>query len=234
MSKFLFYSREDSLLLGKGILCFHHNSESKDTKNLLYITHYSPEGSKGFIINKIFSSLSIGSFFRQILSQHHPECNDSKDQGKDYHDETLGSSKNPEKHMNSLENKNFLDQDPLCFGGPQETQRGFVLHTLDYCLQDTLLITSDIGLTSHMDILKDIMNQKGPEHFKVFLGRMVWGPGQLEEEILKNFWLPLDITHEDLFHSPPQEKWETLLNRYGIQEKLLAYGYGGKALQEKS
>jgi putative transcriptional regulator len=65
-------------------------------------------------------------------------------------------------------------------GGPVETQRGFVLHSADYFIENsTLPINGGICLTATLDILKAIANGSGPESAVLALGYAGWAPGQL-------------------------------------------------------
>ena len=63
----------------------------------------------------------------------------------------------------------FCAEQPVHIGGPVESNRGFVLHTQDHMLPESLSVTHDIGLTSSIEILRDITNGIGPTHLRVCL-----------------------------------------------------------------
>ena len=73
------------------------------------------------------------------------------------------------------------------------------------------------------DILEAAARQEGPGEFMVTLGYAGWGPGQLEDEILRNGWLTVDAKPEIIFEKV--QDYAGLLNdpqvsaasRYGIQ-----------------
>ena len=74
---------------------------------------------------------------------------------------------------------------PVRFGGPVETQRGFVLHTPDYeASLNSLHISEAFSMTATLDILEDIAIGKGPKQVLMMLGYAGWGPGQLEDQSL--------------------------------------------------
>ncbi|MEL7346589.1 MAG: YqgE/AlgH family protein, partial [Pseudomonadota bacterium] len=68
---------------------------------------------------------------------------------------------------------------PIRFGGPVETGRGFVLHSGDYHADDaSLRVDVDVSMTATMEILHAIGRGEGPARAIVALGYTGWGPGQ--------------------------------------------------------
>lgn len=112
-------------------------------------------------------------------------------------------------------------------GGPVETERGFVLHTDDYLLKDvTLPIANHVGLTTSLDILRDIAQGRGPRRCVVALGYSGWGPGQLEFEMQANAWLHCNADHELIFSPDLADKWPRALAKLGIDPANLSRDAG--------
>ncbi len=72
---------------------------------------------------------------------------------------------------------------PVYFGGPVQTERGFVLHVPPGTYSSTLTVTPDISLTTSKDVLEAVADGSGPDKMLVTLGYSGWGAGQLEGEI---------------------------------------------------
>ncbi|MBW4710555.1 YqgE/AlgH family protein [Roseobacter sp. YSTF-M11] len=106
---------------------------------------------------------------------------------------------------------------PVHFGGPVETGRGFVLHSSDYeSSLHTLSVPGGFGMTATLDILEEIACDKGPDCALMMLGYAGWGPGQLENEIVKNGWLTTDANPKLVFSTPAKSKWSEAVRSLGI------------------
>jgi len=108
-------------------------------------------------------------------------------------------------------------------GGPVETQRGFVLHSADFFIENsTLPIDDGICLTATLDILKAIARGKGPESAVLALGYAGWAPGQLEGEIQENGWLHCTADPELIFGPDIDAKYSRALRKIGIDPGKLS------------
>ena len=94
-------------------------------------------------------------------------------------------------------------------GGPVETERGFVLHSSDFFIENsTLPIDDGICLTATIDILKAIARGDGPSSAILALGYAGWAPGQLEGELAQRAWI---TTPEDpglVFDADRAKLWD--------------------------
>jgi putative transcriptional regulator len=112
------------------------------------------------------------------------------------------------------------------FGGPVESGRGFVLHSGDYCLDTTLMVDKDVGLTATVDVLKAIAHGEGPSRSLLALGYSGWSAGQLDSEILENSWLNVPADPDLLFGTELDRKWERALAKLGANPLLLSTDAG--------
>ena len=107
-------------------------------------------------------------------------------------------------------------------GGPVETQRGFVLHSLDWIGAESLKVEDRWGLTSTLDVLRAIAAGEGPAHWLVALGYAGWGAGQLDGEMQRHGWLAARGNDALLFDHPAAERWDLALRSAGIDPRLLS------------
>jgi putative transcriptional regulator len=114
----------------------------------------------------------------------------------------------------------------IVYGGPADISRGFVLHSLDYYIDATVLVDKNIGVTSTLEILKALSRGEGPTRRLIALGYVGWLPGQLESEIASNNWLFVDPTMELLFGVPVDMKWRTAMSSIGVDPASLTLECG--------
>jgi putative transcriptional regulator len=108
-------------------------------------------------------------------------------------------------------------------GGPVDTQRGFVLHSADFFIENsTLPIDEGICLTATLDILKAIARGNGPASAVLALGYAGWKPGQLENEIHQNGWLHCAADRELIFGTDTEAKYTLALKKIGIDLGMLS------------
>ncbi len=108
------------------------------------------------------------------------------------------------------------------FGGPVETERGFVMHSSDYRHEGTVALSEDLSLTATVDILKDIAEGGGPRQALITLGYAGWAPGQLEAEIQANGWLHAPAAPGLIFSDGGEEKWHQALASIGIDPSTIS------------
>ncbi len=105
---------------------------------------------------------------------------------------------------------------PIHFGGPVQTDRGFVLHAPLGQWQSTLAVDADIGLTTSKDILQAAASGTGPLHILITLGYAGWAPGQLEHELAQNAWLTVAAQHDVMFELPAEERLAAAMDLLGV------------------
>lgn len=120
---------------------------------------------------------------------------------------------------------------PIFYGGPVETERGFILHSPLGEWESTLEVTKDIGLTMSQDIIQAIAegydsNNTPPEHFIITLGYAGWSEDQIEDEISENVWLNVPASQHILFETPTEQCWTAAAATLGINLQQLSTDIG--------
>ncbi len=128
----------------------------------------------------------------------------------------------------SIEASGDVEDNPVLYGGPVESGRGFVLHSADFIRDASMRISSDVALTATIDILKAIADGNGPERHVLTLGYAGWEAGQLDSEIQANGWLITPADEAILFDHDWSTKWERSFRALGIDAFMLS-GQAGNA-----
>jgi putative transcriptional regulator len=126
-----------------------------------------------------------------------------------------------------------LADEPVYFGGPVQTERGFVLHEKlsgegeeGGHYNSSLQIPGGLEMTTSKDVLEALSHGAGPKKVLVTLGYAGWGAGQLEEEIGRNGWLTVDARPEVIFDTPVEARYERALGLLGIDPRMLSQEAG--------
>ena len=118
--------------------------------------------------------------------------------------------------------------EPVFYGGPVQTERGFVLHTPPGNFSSTLNVGEDIGLTTSKDVLEAVAEGNGPPRLLVTLGYSGWGAGQLEHELGQNGWLTVKADPRVIFDTPVRARFSAALRLLGV-DSLQLTGQAGHA-----
>ena len=116
---------------------------------------------------------------------------------------------------------------PVFFGGPVQTDRGFVLHAPAGEYSSSIKF-EDMALTTSRDVLQEVAQGRGPEKLLVTLGYAGWGAGQLENELAQNAWLSVGADKDIIFGVPPEQRYDAALKLLGIDPGMLT-GVAGHA-----
>jgi len=155
-------------------------------RSLTYLCEHNAEGALGIIVNKPLD-ISLGALFERVSVP-------------------LAQGEHAAKYRDL----------PVYFGGPVQTDRGFVLHRPAGDWQSTLRVTAAIGLTSSRDILQSMSDTGAPDEVLVSLGYAGWAAGQLEWEISQNAWLTVAAEPDIIFSLPTEERLPAALQLLGV------------------
>ncbi|HOE42267.1 MAG TPA: YqgE/AlgH family protein [Rhodoferax sp.] len=124
-----------------------------------------------------------------------------------------------------------LTEAQVFYGGPVQTERGFVLHEATFADADkpsdpvyssTMSIPGGLEMTTSKDVLEAISTGGGPRKLLVSLGYSAWGEGQLESEIGENSWLTVLADRRLIFDTPVAERYAQALQLLGLQAWMLS------------
>ncbi|TWG89661.1 putative transcriptional regulator [Mesorhizobium sp. J18] len=163
-------------------------ADERFARSVVYICAHSEEGAMGLMINRV---QQLG--FSDILVQ-------------------LGILDEKEAIRLPPPARDF----PVRNGGPVDRSRGFVLHTDDFKVESSMVVSEQVCLTATVDILRAISLGRGPRHALMTLGYSGWGAGQLEGEIAENGWLTCPATTELLFNGDIDRTYDRILASIGV------------------
>ena len=126
-----------------------------------------------------------------------------------------------------------LAETPVYFGGPVQTERGFVLHErLDGengeggHYNSSLQIPGGLEMTTSKDVLEALSSGAGPKKILVTLGYSGWGAGQLEDEMIRNGWINVQAEPSIIFDTPFGQRYDKALSLLGIDVRMLSQDAG--------
>lgn len=156
------------------------------SRTLTYICEHNEDGAIGIIVNRPMDMNLAGLFDRVSIQLDDGEA---------------------EARFAEL---------PVYFGGPVQTDRGFVLHRPAGHWQSSLNVSDKIALTSSRDILQSMGSTGEPAEVLVSLGYAGWTAGQLEWELSQNSWLTVEADPGIIFLTPPEERLPAAMQLLGV------------------
>lgn len=156
------------------------------SRTLTYICEHNDEGALGVIVNRP-TDMTLASLFERVSIE-----------------------------IDNAAAEGSFDRQPVYFGGPVQTDRGFVLHRPIGHWQSTLSVHDELGLTSSRDILQAMSSSGEPADTLVALGYAGWSAGQLEWEISQNAWLTVGADPHIIFDLPPEERLTAAMQLLGV------------------
>jgi len=126
-----------------------------------------------------------------------------------------------------------LAESAVYFGGPVQTERGFVLHERlggeegkGGHYNSSLQIPGGLEMTTSKDVLEALSSGAGPKKILVTLGYSGWGAGQLEDEMSRNGWINVGAERAIIFDTPVEQRYDKALWLLGIASGTLSQEAG--------
>ena len=111
-------------------------------------------------------------------------------------------------------------------GGPVGRNNLFFLHSAEQTYQQTQRLTPAIRLTTSMDLVHAIIADQGPLKVMPFLGYAGWAAGQLEQELMADYWLMSPASAQVIFDTPDVDKAGAAAALLGINLTLMSRSAG--------
>jgi len=166
---------------------------------VIYLCEHGPKGALGLVINRP-TDLSLAGLLEKIDLKLEIAPGQSAEQER---------AKLP----------------AVFFGGPVQTDRGFVLHAPAGAYSSSIKL-GRMALTTSRDVLEAVAQGHGPEQLLVTLGYAGWGAGQLENELAQNAWLSVAAKENIIFDIPPEDRYPAALRLLGIDPVMLTGASG--------
>lgn len=130
--------------------------------------------------------------------------------------------------LNLERSPDISESAPILLGGPVQPERGFVIHHPKGEWDSSMETGDQIQVTTSRDVLQAMARGEGPDQAIVALGYAGWTAGQLELEVVENVWLTVPSSHEILFETPYDKRWESAAALLGVDVKNIS-NYAGHA-----
>jgi putative transcriptional regulator len=156
-------------------------------RSVVLLVEHRDEGSLGFVVNRALDR-SVGGILEEL--------------GLPREDPSRGE----------------LEQRVL-FGGPVAPGSGWILFDPGVShrdLEGSVEVGPRLGVSASRDLLEAIGRARGPHPFHLVLGHAGWGAGQLDEEIARGAWLPVELDEALVFETPVDLRWERAFRALGI------------------
>ena len=123
-----------------------------------------------------------------------------------------------------------LAEQPVYYGGPVQTERGFVLHEkqLDGTgpYNSTMSVRGGLEMTTSKDVLEALAEGSGPKKVLITLGYSGWQAGQLEDELGRNGWLTVNADPAVIFDTPIEKRYDRAVSLLGFDPRMLSQEAG--------
>lgn len=119
-----------------------------------------------------------------------------------------------------------INKRPLLSGGPIQPERGFVIHRPFGVWRSSLALRDGVTITTSNDIIRAMANNAGPDDAIVALGYSGWEQGQLDKEVIDDFWLVCPYKDEILYDVPFEDRWLYAGSLIGVDMTKLTINTG--------
>ena len=188
-------SHDATLLRHQLLIAMPQLSDPHFTQTVTWLFEHDARGAMGLIVNRPIEKLSVPMLMEEL--------------GIPVAEEAVAG----------------FSRHRVCYGGPVQTNRGFVIFPTDPSLprwEHAVDFENGVTLVTSRDVMEAIAAGRGPQASLITLGHAGWGAGQLEREIGENAWLAAPADLDILFELPPADRWRAAAKRIGVDLSLIS------------
>jgi len=148
-------AHKEGYLTGKLLLAMPSMKDPRFERAVIYICSHDENGAMGLVINNKLP----GMRFKHLLNEL--------------------------KIKSDIEIDPAVLKTPLMNGGPVDTGRGFLLHSPDFKVKESIEMDNAIMISGTIDSLKAMADGKGPTDKLIMFGYAGWSASQVKQETLK-------------------------------------------------
>ena len=125
-----------------------------------------------------------------------------------------------------MQNNSAFDV-PLLVGGPVQPESFWAVHSSDFLVKETTVLSKEIHLSSAQDILNSLDEGNKVISYHFGSGYSGWGAGQLDREIQEESWWLGPLDESLLLNLDYELRWETTMNNLGFDPLTTAFTQTG-------
>jgi putative transcriptional regulator len=116
---------------------------------------------------------------------------------------------------------------PLLVGGPVQPESFWAVHSSDFSVEKTTILSPKINLSSAKDVLHKLAKGHDVKSYHFGSGYAGWGAGQLDREIQDESWWLGPLDESLLLDLDYELRWETTMNNLGFDPLTTAFSQTG-------
>ena len=116
---------------------------------------------------------------------------------------------------------------PLLLGGPVQPESFWAVHSSDFSVEETTVLSPKINLSSAQDVLYSLANGQDVRSYHIGYGYAGWGAGQLDWEIQEESWWLGPLDELLLLDLDYKLRWETTMDNLGFDPLTTAFSQTG-------
>jgi putative transcriptional regulator len=115
----------------------------------------------------------------------------------------------------------------LLLGGPVQPESFWAVHSSDFSVEETTILSPKINLSSAQDILYSLANGQDVRSYHFGSGYAGWGAGQLDREIQEESWWLGPLDELLLLDLDYEIRWERTMDNLGFDQLTTTFSQTG-------